>query len=148
MDGGLVSERGLRQAARMLVGLAVLAEAAAGRSLPVRWFVLALLRHAERVVRNALIDETGWNPSDVEQALGFGIDPDGRPGPGSGPADAAMLAWRLRALAALLRALLSPADTPVSAESPLVESLRRLVCQRTLSRTIPTVCAFPAPDTS
>jgi hypothetical protein len=148
MYGGLFSERGVRQAARLLVALAVLAEAAARRSLPVRWCVLALLRYAERVTRHALVEETGWNPSDVEQALAIGGGADGRLGSASAPADALVLGWRLRALAALFSALLPPDGPAGRAETRSVATPRRLAWQRALSLAMPGGCAWPAPDTS
>lgn len=146
MYGGVFSERGLRQVARMLAGLAALAEAAAGRSFPVRWFVLALLRRAETVVRKALIDETGWSPADLEHWLGAGGDPDGQRG--SGPADAAALAWRLRALAALLCAFLPDEVVPGCRETPNLASPRRLAPRIASSPAMPDGALRPAPDTS
>ncbi|RST85974.1 hypothetical protein EJC49_13015 [Aquibium carbonis] len=98
MDIGL-DERTLRRIIARLVSFAMLAECAAGRSLPVRWLVLAILRHAEGVVFDHLAETTGW-----DWASCFEDEPEG----GSGPADAAILACRLRMLAAMLGALLLP----------------------------------------
>ncbi len=80
----------------MLVALAALAEAAAGRSFPVRWLVLSLLRRAESVAHDFVAATAGsaWP----------GLEP--RPETGSGPTDAVSLALRLRMLAALLGAFL------------------------------------------
>jgi hypothetical protein len=90
--------------------------------------VLCLLRHAEAVTRDHVAETTGWDLSDLELAFGIdapdaGFDPgqgagnglaDGHifTGSGSGPADALALAWRLRALAAVLGSLLSSTRHP------------------------------------
>ncbi len=99
MDAGL-DERTLRRILALLVAFAGLAERAAGRSLPVRWLILAILRHAEGVALGYFSEATG-----LDRAC-FVDDPE----PGSRPDDAALLAWRFRALAALLGALLPPED--------------------------------------
>ena len=83
-----------RRIVALLVSFAVLAERAAGRSFPVRWFVLVLLRHAEAVARDFVAETTGTTLPCPEAPLGAGTR----------PADAALLAGRLRMLAALLRA--------------------------------------------
>jgi hypothetical protein len=85
----------LRRIIALLVASAVLAERAAERSLPVRWFVLWALRRAETVVEDFVFDETGM-PLAVE---GFALA-------GNGPDDAFALAARFRALAAALATLL------------------------------------------
>ena len=100
MDAGL-HEKTLRRIIALLVSFAGLAERAAGRSLPVRWFVLTILRHAEGVALGYLADTTG-----LDWAACFADDPEG----GCKADDAAVLAGRFRALAALLRALLPPQD--------------------------------------
>ena len=100
MDVGL-HEKTLRRIIALLVSFAGLAERAAGRSLPVRWFVLTILRHAEGVALGYLA-ETTW----LDWSSCFADDPQA----GSRPDDAAALAWRFRALAALLGALLPPDD--------------------------------------
>ena len=89
-------DRTLRRIIAMLVALAVLAERSAARSFPVRWLVLVLLRHAEAVARDYIADATWMDLSC------FDDDPEA----GSSPVDAAVLAWRLRALAAVLSAWL------------------------------------------
>ena len=101
MNVGL-DDRTLRRIIALLVSLAVLAERAATRSLPVRWFVLALLRHAETVVVDRVTDATQVDFSSL----------DDDPTPGHGAYDAALLAWRLRTLASLLGTLLAPAPYP------------------------------------
>ena len=97
MDGNAArgGERMLRRVIALLVVSAVLAERAAERSLPVRWFVLWVLRRAETVVEDFVFDETGM-PLAVE---GFAVA-------GNGPDDALALAARFKALAAALCALL------------------------------------------
>jgi hypothetical protein len=98
MDGqaGRGGERILRRIIALLVSLAVLAERAAERSLPVRWLVLWILRRAETVVEDFVFDETGMPPPAME-----GFAPIG-----NGPDDALALAARFKALAAALCALL------------------------------------------
>ena len=126
MDNAAGDDRTLRRIATTLVALAVLAERAAYRSLPIRWLVLCLLRHAESVTRDHVAETTGWDWSDLEYAFGIdardaGFDAGQAAGngpagagilacSGNGPADALALAWRLRMLAAVLGALLSPAS--------------------------------------
>ena len=96
MDGqAATGERMLRRIIALLIASAVLAERAALRSLPVRWFVLWLLRRAETVALDYVFDETGM-PLAVE---GFAVT-------GNGPDDAFALAARFRALAAALAILL------------------------------------------
>ncbi|MFN3548932.1 MAG: hypothetical protein ACK4U0_15710 [Mesorhizobium sp.] len=91
-------DRSVRRIIALLVALAALAErAGARRSLPVRWLVLVLLRYAEAVVLGFVAEETGLDLS--------GFDDD--PAAGFGPMDAAILAWRLRTLAAVLGAWLT-----------------------------------------
>ena len=98
MDMGL-DETTLRRIIARLVSFAALAERAAGRCFPVRWLVLAILRHAEGATLGYLADTTG-----LDWAACFEDDP----APESSRDDAAMLAWRFRTLAALLGALLPP----------------------------------------
>ncbi len=82
----------IRRIAEILVALAALAERAAGRSFPVRWFILSILRHAEAVACAWVADttQTDWPPLDEQ------LEHENR------PLDAALLAWRFRALAAVL----------------------------------------------
>jgi hypothetical protein len=88
--------RALSRSAALLVALALLAERAGSRSLPVRWIVLAILRRAEMVAHGFVVDvsQTTWPYFDEE------LEPDCR------PLDAAWLAWRFRLLAAVLGALM------------------------------------------
>ncbi len=96
MDGGAWDDRGLRRIIALLVALAVLAERSIDRSFPVRWLVLVLLRRAEAVAIAYAADATWTDLS------GFDDDREA----GFGPMDAAVLALRLRTLAALLSAFL------------------------------------------
>jgi hypothetical protein len=98
MDGQAArdGERLLRRIIALLVSLAVLAERAAERSLPVRWLVLWILRRAETVLEDFVFDETGVPPPVME-----GFEPIG-----NGPDDAFALAARFRAFAAVLTTLL------------------------------------------
>ncbi len=150
MDGVVRTDRGLRQVTALLVTLAVLADRAAARSFAVRWFVLVLLRHAERGALKVLGDATGWGRRDLEDALGLGSvdDPDGPLGSGNSPADAWALAMRLRALAALLCTLLPPDALFGRGEARTVTALIRRA-----ARPAPVLAAcggraHPAPDTS
>ncbi|MFN3550154.1 MAG: hypothetical protein ACK4U0_21940 [Mesorhizobium sp.] len=147
MDVGL-DELGLRRVAALLVALAALADRAAGRSVPVRWFVLALLRYTERIVSEFVADATGWNLSGLAEAHGVGDDLDGPLGSGNGPADAVALAWRLRSLAAMLGALLPAEDLPVRAEIRSAGALRRLASLLALPLAMAGGLSRPAPDTS
>ena len=98
MDGqaGRGGDRMLRRIIALLVSLAVLAERAAERSLPVRWLVLWILRRAETVVEDFVFDETGMPPPVMQGIAAVG----------NGPDDALRLAARFRALATALVALL------------------------------------------
>ena len=73
---------------------------AAGRSFPVRWLVLALLRYAETVARDYVIETAPWAWPYLEN----------EPEAGSTPMDAALLGLRLRMLAAVLGAMLPAED--------------------------------------
>ena len=170
MDVGL-DDRTLRRIIATLVALAVLAERAAYRSLPVRWLVLCLLRHAESVTRDHVAETTGWDWSDLEYAFGIdardaGFDAGQAAGngpagagilacSGNGPADALALAWRLRMLAAVLGAFLPPASgfdqgsprigcPAVRAEAALGRFASRLALLLAAAGGLP----HPAPDTS
>ena len=159
-DGEALDERTARRIIALLVSFACLAERAAGRSFPVRWLVLTLLRYAERVAWDFVIEATGWNWSDIEYAYGIGGDGDNgagidtchgsRLGSGSSPADALALGWRLRTLAALLRAVLPPDDLCSHADTydGTVATLRRLA--RNDRRHVAEFfgLAHPAPNTS
>ncbi|HHZ08113.1 MAG TPA: hypothetical protein GX405_04960, partial [Rhizobiales bacterium] len=100
MEGTLQDRRTFSRIAAALLALALLAERAAGRSYPVRFLVLAILGRAEAVARAFVAREIGGG--------GPGPDWPGHAEPpvlhGS-PADAGMLALRLRLLAAVLDAL-------------------------------------------
>ena len=99
MNGAALDERTLRRIIATLVALAVLAERAAGRSFPVRWLVLTILRYGEAVALDYVADTTGMDWSCFEHEVE----------PGNSPIDAAILAWRFRMLAAMLSALLGSA---------------------------------------
>ncbi len=94
-------DRKLRRIAALLVAFAALAERAGGRSFPVRWFVLTVLRHAEAVARTFVIETTQIDWPCCEDPLEFH----------GSPLEAAWLAACFRALAAVLLALL-PAARP------------------------------------
>ncbi len=127
--------RVLGRVVTLLLAFAALAEQAGRRSFPVRWFVLAILRHAEAVARDFIIETTGTTLPCAEVPLGTA----------GGPADAACLAGRLRALAALLRACLPP-EISIGSQVRSVFAPRRLAGH-------PPATSFrsptrPAPDTS
>lgn len=90
--------RTLRGIIAMLAALAVLAEHAAGRSLPVRWLALTILRRGEMAACAYAADATQceWpclaDPGELRHD----------------PADAILLAARFRMMAAMLVALLPP----------------------------------------
>ncbi len=90
------SDRVLWHIVALLVALAVLAERAAGRSLPVRWLVLAILSHGERAACAYLAEVTGFEWQWLEEPADLRCD----------WADAIHLAARLRMLAVVLVALL------------------------------------------
>jgi len=100
MDGGMDGRNGgmLLKIAALLVALSLVAERAAGRSYPVRFLVLLILRRAEAVA-TAFVAATA-------EAAGATADDlpwlDEAPEAGAGPLDAAWLALRFRLLAALL----------------------------------------------
>jgi hypothetical protein len=90
----------LRQVIAIVLGLAIVAERLQARCFPVRFLVLLVLRRAEAVTLGYLsgyfvVDDAGCD--------------DAR---GSGPADAAALALRFRAMAAALQSLLAPDGIP------------------------------------
>ena len=91
-------DRTLRRIAALLVSFAVMAERSAGRSFPVRFVVLCILRHAEAVALSFVVEsiEADWSCFEDDPETGFG------------PVDAMVLALRLRALAALVFAMLDP----------------------------------------
>lgn len=89
------NEKLLRRVMALLVALATLAEKAAARSVPVRLFLLWILRRAEATALEYVVETAGMPP-----ALGAIA------APGHSPADAHRLAARFRALAAALGALL------------------------------------------
>ena len=91
-----VDERMLRRVMALLVSFAAMAEQAATRSVPVRWFVLVLLRYAEAVSEDYVFETVGLPLSELEGIAPAGNDPD----------DALRLAARFYALAAALCTLL------------------------------------------
>ena len=95
MDLSLPDDRTLSRLAATLVALAVLAERAACRSFPVRWLALTILRHGEAVVLAFVVEATRTDWPLFED----------RAGTGASRRDAAFLALRLRALAALVEGL-------------------------------------------
>jgi hypothetical protein len=102
VDAAIGDSQALRRIAATLVALAALAERASGRSFPVRWLVLAILRPAEAVAAQFVAEV-------AHAACPARWD---SPAYRNGPADAMLLAWRLRMLAAALGALLGLASFP------------------------------------
>ncbi len=96
MHAAVLDDRGLRRIIAMLVSFAAIAERAAGRSFPVRWLVLLILRRAEAVALQFVVEATqaDWPLSDDDPQIGCR------------PEDAAWLGLRFRMLAAVLGALL------------------------------------------
>jgi hypothetical protein len=101
---GAAEDRGtFRGIARALLALALLAERAAGRSLPLRFLVLVVLFRAEAIARGFVAREI---EADWPDAFLHGLPClDEPPARHYGAADAALLALRLRMLAAVLGAL-------------------------------------------
>lgn len=100
MAGALQGRGTFRGIAATLLALALLAERAAGRSLPVRFLVLAILYRAEAIASTFVAREIradGWCLDDL-------------PAKHYGAADAEILALRLRMLSALLGALADAED--------------------------------------
>ena len=95
MDGGRRNEGTLLRIAALLVSLALVAERAAGRSLPVRFIVLALLRRAEAVATAFVAREAGADGIDWPN-LGDAAEFRGQ------PLEAAWLALSFHMLAAAL----------------------------------------------
>jgi len=105
----VVQDRGtLKGIAATLLALALLAERAAGRSLPVRFVVLAILGRAEVIARGFVARSTATLIAEAIEAgcpdlplpdLACLDDPHGTH---YGAADAVLLALRLRILAAVL----------------------------------------------
>lgn len=93
---GIRDIRTLERIVALLAALAGLAEMAAGRSFPVRFMVLAILRPAEAIARDHVAGATGLSLPASEDF------PAGR----NGAADAMLLAARLRMLAAAIEAVL------------------------------------------
>lgn len=87
--------RTMLRTAAMLGALAVLAERAASRSLPVRWVVLCILRWAEAAAHAFVVEATQANWPCLDEL----------PETENRPVDAAWLAWRFRMFAAVLGAL-------------------------------------------
>ena len=101
MGGAGRNGRKLRSVIAVLGSMAAKADIAAGRAFPVRWLVLFFLRIAERVVQTYVASALQVEPADLEDELA----PVAGPGDAS-PADAVLLAWRLRWYATVLNALL------------------------------------------
>ncbi len=98
MDGAVRNGGMLLKIAALLVSLSLLAERAAGRSFPVRFLVLVLLRRAESVATSfvaATAEAAGATADDFPWL-------DDCPESGAGPLDAAWLAVRFRLLAGVL----------------------------------------------
>mgnify|MGYP001339424927 CR=1 FL=1 len=98
MDGAVRNGGMLLKIAALLASLSLVAERAAGRSLPVRFIVLALLRRAEAVATSfvaATAEAAGATAEDFPWL-------DDAAEAGATPLDAAWLAVRFRLLAGVL----------------------------------------------
>ena len=98
-------EKALLRIIQMLLSLAVLAERASGRSLPVRWLVFWILRPAEAVAQAFVCDVA------QEQFLFFA---DSACLDDEGSTQILQLAMRFRALAAALALLLAQPQHPAA----------------------------------
>ena len=96
MDGRARNGRRLRSIIALLLSLASVADAAAGRAFPIRWLVLAILRRGERAAQVYVAEAMQVEWADLEGAMEAGVD----------PGDAALLAWRFRWFAAVLGTVL------------------------------------------
>ena len=108
MEGALQDRGSLKGIAATLLSLALLAERAAGRSLPVRFLVLVILGRAEAIARRFVAREAA---ALIAEAIDAGCPDVHIPDlacldePGGlhyGAADASLLSLRLRILAAVL----------------------------------------------
>lgn len=122
MNAARRDDRTLIRIAAMLVALAVLAERAGSRSLPVRWLVLCILRRAEAVAHAFVVEAIQTNWPCLEEAL----EVENR------PIDAVWLAWRFRVLAAALSALLRLGCRPGLWNACMDCAPRRLASRRLL----------------
>lgn len=95
MADGWRNERMLLRIAALLVTLSLVAERAVGRSFPVRFLVLVILRRAEAVA-------TAFVAGAANAAVVDWPDPGEAPEMHGHPVEAACLALRLRMLAAIL----------------------------------------------
>ena len=98
MDGGMREERALGRIAAILVMLSLVAERAAGRSLPVRFLLLLILRRADAVVTAFVVRETQAAGATGDDFPWLGEEADS----GSSPLHAAWFALRFRLLAEVL----------------------------------------------
>jgi len=98
MDGAVRNGGTLQRIVALLLSLALVAQRAAGRSLPVRFLLLLILRRAEAVATSFVVREI--------EAAGASDDDfpwlDDIAESGSSPLDAAFLALRFRLLAEVL----------------------------------------------
>jgi len=92
MAGAWRNDRMLLRIAAVLVALSLVAERAAGRSFPVRFLLLAILRRADAVATAFVAGTACIDWADLGEA----------PGMHGQPVEAAWLALRLRMLAAIL----------------------------------------------
>ncbi|HTV71612.1 MAG TPA: hypothetical protein VMF90_24030 [Rhizobiaceae bacterium] len=131
----------LARIARMLVALAVLAERACGRSLPIRCLILWILRQAEAVARDFVIGE----------ALAVGVAAPYQPAPmpsGDSVADLVRLAACFRALALAMRKLPRPAHRFASRSARRCTMLRQLALFVLAMSSVPPLAAPRPFDTS
>ena len=135
MHGRAREDRTGRRIVALLVSFAVLAERAAGRSFPVRWFVLVLLRHAQTVALAYVAEVMQASFIEVEEQQEAGFT----------PADAMLLCLRFRALAAVLGALLGPEERPDEDGARIVGSDRRAAPCACLLLVVPGRAALPPP---
>ncbi len=98
MGGGVRNEPILLRIAALLVSLSLAAERAAGRSWPVRFLLLAILRRAEAVATSFVAQEIEAVGASEDDFPWLGDIAES----GSSPLDAAFLALRFRALAEVL----------------------------------------------
>ena len=102
MRGAGLNGRKLRATIVLLLSLASMADAAAGRAFAVRWLVLFFLRRGEWAAQASVADALQLDPSVIEEELAPAAGPDD-----ASLLDAALIAWRYRWCAAVLSAVLA-----------------------------------------
>ena len=102
MRGAGLNGRKLRATIVLLLSLASMADAAAGRAFAVRWLVLFFLCRGEWAAQASVADALQLEPAVIEEELAPAAGPDD-----ASLLDAALIAWRYRWCAAVLAGVLA-----------------------------------------